>query len=492
LRIKRLDVREGMNVKTFTFDDNMTLICSDGKNSVGKTTLMRLLLFALGEPVEMTQGFNPRKLITRAIVVTDSDQQLIIIRDGNNLTIEGGKEPERLIPSLQHKEIKKRIYGIDNDELADNLLGAHYIDQDRGWTLLNRGKVIGGIHFSVEGFLRGLSGNDYAKQHARLQLVKADIKKYQFFVQAAGYKDSLVDTPSAKELAPDRSRDRERLIQLRIQSASLKKKIATIRRAQNSNERFVKYVIDMGLRVRTEEGVVDITPDNLLYYQDNERYLNGEAFALSAEKADVDKRISELEARLDEEEGLLHVERIDTSEFDRQIAGMKLDLPAYEALLKSLKAEKYELEKKMEEHLTLGNDLFDGLANTVNFLCDELGVGDYFRSDNGGVLTSTLRRKSGTNYHLLVFAYRLAYAVTVFERCGVRLPIIIDSIRGREMSQENFDRCLALLADKFDDYQIIIASISAEGIAADKIITLRNTVMEDAAIVPDIGEWEPS
>ena len=69
---------------------------------------------------------------------------------------------------------------------------------------------------------------------------------YQFFVQAAGYQDSLVDVPSARELAPDKSRDRERLNQLRIQSASLKKKIATIRRAQNSNERFVSYVIDMG------------------------------------------------------------------------------------------------------------------------------------------------------------------------------------------------------------------------------------------------------
>lgn len=478
-----------MYVKTFTFDDGMTLICSDGKNSVGKTTLIRLLLFALGEPVEMTQGFDPKKLITRAIVVTDSGQQLHIVRESDNLTIEGNGETERLIPSLQSREIKKLIYGVENSELADNLLGAHYIDQDRGWTLLNRGKVIGGIHFSVEGFLRGLSGGDYAKQHARLQQIDTDIQKYKFFVQAAGYQDSLVDTPSTKELVPDRNRDHERLIQLRIQSASLKKKIATIRRAQKNNERFVQYVVDMRLRVKTDEGVVDITPDNLLYYQDNEHYLNGEVLALSTEKADVDKKIVELEARLDEDEGPFRVEQVDTSEFDRQIASMKLDLPAYEALLKSLEAEKSELNKKMKECITLGNALFDDLVETVNSLCDELGVGDYFRSGNGGVLTRTLKRKSGTNYHLLVFAYRLAYAVAVFKNCDIRLPIIIDSIRGREMSQDNFAKCLALLANKFNDYQVIIASISAEGIAADKIILLHNAVMEDAVMISDVGEW---
>lgn len=59
------------------------------------------------------------------------------------------------------------------------------------------------------------------------------------------------------------------------------------------------------------------------------------------------------------------------------------------------------------------------------------------------------------------------------------------------MSQENLDMCLALLADKFSDYQIIVASISADGIAPDKIIPLQGRVMEDAAMVPNLDEWEP-
>ena len=35
-----------------------------------------------------------------------------------------------------------------------------YIDQDKGWTLLNRGTVIGKIKFSIEELLAGLNGID--------------------------------------------------------------------------------------------------------------------------------------------------------------------------------------------------------------------------------------------------------------------------------------------------------------------------------------------
>lgn len=489
--IERLDIREGMYVKTFTFDAGMTLICSNGKNSVGKTTLVRLLLFALGENVPMTQGFRSAKISTRLIVETDSGRRLIVTREDDSLTICSGEEPVRLIPSLQGREIKRQIFGVTNNELADNLLGACYIDQDKGWTLLNRGKVIGSIHFSIEGFFRGLSGDDYSKQLARLRHLAKDIEKYSFFVQAAGYQDTLVDSPSARELSPDKSRDRERLNQLRIQSASLRKRIASIRRAQNSNERFVKYITDMKLQVKLDDGrAIDITSDNLLYYKDNDKYMNGEVLALSVEKAEIDRKAQDLEFKLCEDDGMFENNEGGIAELDKQIAGMKLDVSSYENILHALKEERKDIQSRMKQRFTVGNPLFDRLTSIVNSLCDKLGVGDYFRSDCRGVLTSTLQHKSGTNYHLLVFAYRLAYATLIDEKCGLKLPLVIDSIRGREMSEENFSKCIALLEEDFADHQIIIASISGSGIAADKVISLQENVMENASMVPDLAMWE--
>lgn len=486
--IESLDIHEGMFVKSFAFGDGLTVISSNNVNNVGKTTLVRLVLYALGEEVSMTQGFDPQKLVTRLVITTDAGKRLELEREGNTITVTGDGEPQRFIPSLEAREIKKCIYGIENGEIADNLLGAHYIDQDRGWTLLNRGKVIGDIRFSIEALLRGLSGGDYDRQLLRLRELDAEIDKYKFFVEATGYKDRMVDIPDTKEMAPDKSRDRERLTQLRIQSASLKKRIATIRRAQNGNKRFVDYIVDMGLRVRTDDGEVAITPDNLLYFTDNDRYLNGEVLELTTEKKRVDERIEELEARLQEDEGALFpVPRVDTREFDRQIAGMKLDLPAYEAILKSLRDEKAAIKRAMKQPFAVGNELFDSITTTIDDYCAELGIEEYFRKDSKGLLTKTLKRKSGTNYHLLVFAFRLAYADAVRRICNVRLPLIIDSIRGREVSRENFEKCVALLEEHFSDYQIIIASISAEGISSDRTIVLTSKVMEGAEIDPALA-----
>ena len=42
--------------------------------------------------------------------------------------------------------------------LIDNLLGAIYIDQEKGWTLLNRGKAIAGVHFNINELPKNIDG----------------------------------------------------------------------------------------------------------------------------------------------------------------------------------------------------------------------------------------------------------------------------------------------------------------------------------------------
>lgn len=481
LILKTIEIQEGLFKKEYTFDGGFNIISSRGINSVGKTTLLRLLIYALGESVSMTQGFNSNGLITRLSVKSDRDEDLQLLRDGDTLTICNSQSVERYVLPQDLAEAKKQIYGISNKELADNILGAFYVDQDKGWTLLNRGKVTGGIHFSIEGFMRGLAGGDYEKQLKRIKELEADIKKYDFIVKAAGYQNDLVDLPSASELSPDKSRDNDRLIQLRIQAASLKKKISIIRRAQKNNERFVEYITEMGIQVRVSSGeTIKITSENLLYFQDNEKYMNGEVISLRTELEGIEKQISELEYKLDEGDGLFAVERVDTREFDRQIAGMKLDLPSYQKVLESLKKEKKSIEGEIRSAFGNGNKVYDLLAKTVDEYCAKLGIEDYFRKDTKGILTSNLQRKSGTKYHQLVFASRLAYAYAVRELCNIKLPIVIDSIRGQEMSQENFEKCIALLSEEFTDHQLIVASISSEGMPANKVIEIENRVMEDA------------
>lgn len=488
LIIDSIDIKEGLFKKRYDFSEGFNIISSKGKNSVGKTTLLRLLIYALGEEVSMTQGFDPKGLTTLLAIRTESNKRLKVLRNDATLTISGEIEETRFVLPYELSSAKELIYGVKSKELAANILGAFFIDQDKGWTLLNRGKVTGGVRFSVESFMRGLAGKDYERQLARIKELDLEIEKYKFIIEAAGYKNRLVERPGANELSPDKSRDSERLIQLRIESASLRKQIAAIRRAQNSNDRFIRYLTDMGLQVKTESGnIVRVTADNLLYYPDNEKYMNGEVVALRAELEGIERRISEIENKLDVENKLFTVERVDTKEFDRQIAEMKLDLPSYERVLGSLRREKSSLEREIRKGISRGNRIFDLLTTTVDQFCQQLGIEDYFRKDAQGILTKTLKRKSGTKYHQLVFAYRLAYAFAVNEVCQIKLPLVIDSIRGQEMSQENFEKCIMLLKDQFTDHQIIVASISSNGIEADKIIEINGAVMENAESCESLG-----
>ena len=47
--------------------------------------------------------------------------------------------------------------------MLNNLLGTFYVDQEKGWTILNRGVVIGSNHFNIEELIRGLSNRDCDK-----------------------------------------------------------------------------------------------------------------------------------------------------------------------------------------------------------------------------------------------------------------------------------------------------------------------------------------
>ena len=63
----------------------------------------------------------------------------------------------------QIKELHSKIFNTENEEILNNLLGTFYFDQEKGWTLLNRGVVIGSIHFNIDELVRGISGKDCSR-----------------------------------------------------------------------------------------------------------------------------------------------------------------------------------------------------------------------------------------------------------------------------------------------------------------------------------------
>lgn len=492
MKIESLSIREGMMAKTFRFSEGRTVIYSNKHNSVGKTTLIRCLLYALGEEVPGTQHFHMNSHSMRLVLSTDQGERLKLLRDESCMriiNIGNGSLDSYTLP-YDIGDVKRRVYGADSPELTSNILGAFYIDQDKGWSLLNRGKVISGIRFNIEELLRGLSGIDCTFLTAKRQQLKSDIEKYSFIVKAAGYQEEVIGDPGVFDETPTLQKNHELLAELRMKELSLRKRKQAIRRAQRDNKRFAEHITTLGLRIRLPNGEeLRITADNLVDYDDTRGYLEGEAISLSAERAEIIRQIQTLEATIAEQDTLFQVEKSSLS-FDRQIAEMKLDIAGYQNALDSLKKQKADVDSQLRAAVSPGQPAYDMMNAYVVDYCTQLGIERTYLDDARGLLTSDLKSKSGTNYQLLVFAFRLAYASTIREMKGINLPLIIDSIRRGETSSDNLAKCFGLLSSSMSEHQQIIVTIDNNGIDTHETILIENAMMDGGEFVTDIAAWE--
>ncbi len=488
-RIKSLSIREGFLASKFDFSERLTLVHSEGRNSVGKTTLLRCLLFALGEDAASTARLDFSKLELKIRVARD-DGDLCCLRSGDMLKV---YRPDGVcgVFSVANEtdSIRKFIWGFDSRLVRENYLGAVFIDQDKGWTLFNRGKVTSGIPFNIEKFIDGLSGEPALRLSAKENSLDNKIKRYQTVMSVVDAKRDIACRQEGVD-APDLSSKRARLSSLQVERNALAKRLRSVKRAVKDNERFVQYVEDMGLRVKIggEESVV-IKRDNLVGWSDSMAYQEVELSILARDIAELDRQIDDVKINMAGDEALFNVvSSID--DVERRIAQLSVDGNAIVSTMDELKKERKSIRDRIKEVLSSGNEVFDFLSDTVYSLAQKMHVGECYLEDANGLLTRSVKKKSGTSRQLLVAAFRLGYAKAIEHFCGVRVPLIIDSPKNGEMSKENFELLVSLLQDEFSDWQIIVASIDAAGFHPDGEILIKQTLMENAEPITDIEAWE--
>ena len=173
MNIKSFKVREITSAedKIIDFDTGVNLIFSQ-KNSTGKTTFIRSLLYSLGFQIPNTElvKFENYEFFTE---VEEKDKKFEIYRKENYLVI-NGKEYD--LP-IEQKEAHSTLFDIQNNELLENFLGVHYFDQEKGWTLLNRGVIIGKNRFGIESYFRGLKNDESQESYELAEQLKATQKK---------------------------------------------------------------------------------------------------------------------------------------------------------------------------------------------------------------------------------------------------------------------------------------------------------------------------
>ena len=189
---KSISIKEGMSERTITFSEGVNLIFSR-ENSKGKTTLLRFMLYSLGYNIPSTRKIKFEQCEVTTKIHCDKLGDIVLSRfNGTILEMEfNGEKTTYILPDQLH-DIQRIIFGTDRVDVLDNILGAIYADQEKGWTLLNRGTAIGSIRFNIEELIRGLSGCDCSDLIQKERQLTNELGKYRQMFSVAKYRESVV------------------------------------------------------------------------------------------------------------------------------------------------------------------------------------------------------------------------------------------------------------------------------------------------------------
>ena len=456
--IKEIHVIDGLYERKIQFINQTNLIFSE-ENSCGKTTLVRLLLYSLGYQIPNTKNIQFEKCSVRCSLELDNGDVVCLHRP-NCFSISIDREEKSFALPEQLDDLHEILFGTSNKDILHNILGAFYFDQEKGWTLLNRGVVIGSLRFSIEELVRGISGLDCSELIARERQVNSDLLKYRQMYSIAQYRDSIQHNNLIADSYEDKTN--AELEQLMMEKSNLQREISRVGQNISGNKRFENFVEEMKLLVVTDDGKqITVTKDNIVGLNDSIDYLIAKKRMLMQELSNVLKKIDKLSSQQkNEKQQLAFFESESLAEvFDKQIIKIPMNQIAIKNAIGEYEKERKLLREEISKISRSNNTVVMSLYNTVVAYATELGVGDSESITSRYLFTSNLKELSGAIFHKLVFAFKLGYIKVIENHLGIKLPIILDSPRGKEVDEKNISLMMKILKRDFRENQIIIASI---------------------------------
>lgn len=458
MRIKEIYVNEGLYERKIRFINQTNLIFSV-ENSCGKTTLIRLILYSLGYQVPNTKNIKFEKCSVRCSLELDNGDIVRLYRPNCfSISVEGEEKSYALPEQLD--ELHEILFRTGNRDLLHNILGAFYFDQEKGWTLLNRGVVIGSIHFNIEELVRGISGLDCSKLISRERQVNCDLSKYKQMYSIAQYRDSVLQDDLITDTYEEKT-DVE-LQQLMIEKNNLQREISRVGQSISGNKKFKDFIDEMKLLVVTEDGrQITVTKDNIVGLNDSVDYLIAKKKILMQELSDVLKKIDKITSQQTKEKQQLAFYESESlaKVFDKQIVKLPMNQIAIKSAMNELEKERKQLRDEISKISKSDNTVVMSLYKSVVDYATELGVGNSESVTSKYLFTSNLKELTGAVLHKFVFAFKLAYIKEIENHLGIKLPIILDSPRGKEVDEKNISLMMGILKRDFKENQIIIASI---------------------------------
>lgn len=491
MKISKLSISRGAFPPIQIGFEQNTIITSD-LNSIGKTTLLRFVLHALGYKIPSTKKIDMKDHQTQ-IEVENSKGKLIIIRHGDNLEI---KYNDNHIHEFDLKDDRNRlivqsiIFNTENFNFLRNLLMIIYIDQDKGWTLLNRGKAIGNNRFDVNDFIAALAGIDVEKINLELYNIEKEMLKYKSLRKIIALKNDFIVVESKFDSEGDEIEEKNRLLAIKSnllnQKQQIENKIRSFEKIQLNNKEMIDYIISYNLLVKHKSGDQFILSENdIVDFKVNQNILDFQIKSEYLRFDEVKRDITNIDAKLKVYSQLFDIEK-NTSDIINSIIVTDIDTASIDRVLNSLGKQKATLKKQKNETILVRSNIINKAMRLVETFSRRLGVYEEFiGTEKNYLFTSNLKEYSGSILHKIVFSYRLAFNIVASEVIGIKLPLIIDSPGSAELTIDNVREMITLAKEVLSKSQVIISTIYSEVVSIFDS-NVKNIHLENALLDNDI------
>jgi len=476
--IKKIDINIGMESKSFSFDWGMNLIYSKG-NSVGKTTLMRLLLHGFGYSIPETKGFPLDESVSTKMDLVRDSKEISIERHKDFAVVEIGEDKYDFSLPTEHLDLMGLLVNTNDRYILDNLLGVFYFDQDKGWTLLNRGKVIGNNRFNIEEFISGLNDSNETKQLIQKRdTLTHQINKYKSVFEITKYRSKVME--ENKDFIFD-----NRIEQLLSMRKSLvyerdiyKREVKELKAVESENKGFIEYIEKMRITLRVGDELIDVNKENIDGFEDYSQIINTKISLVKNNLSRIERNIEEIDSEIKESKENYDFEE-EFALYQQEIKEIEIDQVQVEKIIDSLRAQKRDINRLIKSRLNMSNEAVTKMSSNVLLYCERLGIKKYIDTRKT-LFTSDLSSLSGRILSQMVFAYKLSYIKEFSRVFNIQLPIIIDSPRNNEITEENADKMFDLLSVEFGSHQIIVSSVYQFNRFSMNTISIKEYLMEDS------------
>ena len=477
--INRLIIEEGIDKSDDIFSKNSNLILSD-VNSKGKSTFLRLIFYALGYQIPKMKGLDFNQLYTE-IHITEKNMKYILKRSGDHLILKNNNSELNFLLPNEHNAMLSYIFQYENISVIKNLLGIIYIDQDKGWSLLNRGVVIGKIKFNIEELLLGLKNINCDKLLAEREKLIDEKKKYESLVEI-----NELSEQAYKENGDIFISDFENKICSNIKLAKVKIKeiqedIKSIESILKKEKDLFEFINQMNIVVEKDGVTIPVTKDTIKWANESHDFLRARKSLLLVELNKEKYNIAKLNDQLTQyysNNSLLNKLSGESQDIviNRKLSEFYVDQDMLTSLINKNSKELKKINKTLKSIIKTNNIFITKIYEHVYEYANKLGISDKMVNKEDFIFTSDLKTMSGAILQKMVFAFKLAFLKVIEEELNTKLFMVIDSPRSKELDDKNFKLLENLICEELKDNQFFVASIY--NFKVDNVIKISQKAIE--------------